>query len=126
MCSVVCSPGTASCFCPNSGTQNEWITSFELIVSITERSFGNRSTADVSPCASGYVNDHEYCCAVTSTWSGFTPALPLRERTMALTIAIDVTITSGTIVQPISRPVWPWIGGPSESSPGAARNLAIS
>ena len=30
MCSCVWRPGTVSCFCPNSGTQNEWITSSAL------------------------------------------------------------------------------------------------
>ena len=65
MCSVVWRPGTASCFCPNSGTQNEWITSLLEIVSITERSFGRRSTYDVRPCESGYVNVQANCTAVT-------------------------------------------------------------
>ena len=35
---------------------------------------------------------------------------------------IAVTRTVGMSVQTISSPVWPWIGGPSESSSGAARN----
>jgi hypothetical protein len=43
--------------------------------------------------------------------------------TIALTIAIAVTSSVGTAVQAISRPVWPWMGGPSESSSGAARNF---
>src|SRR5437762_9172744 len=42
---------------------------------------------------------------------------------MALTIAIEVTSRVGTAVQRISRPVCPWIGGPSESSSGLTRNF---
>ena len=40
----------------------------------------------------------------------------LRERTIALTIAIAVTRTNGIAVHVISRPVCPWIGGPSSKS----------
>ena len=38
-------------------------------------------------------------------------------------IAIEVTSANGIAVQPISSPVWPWMGGPSESSSGATRNF---
>ena len=34
-----------------------------------------------------------------------------------------VTSTAGIAVHVISRPVWPWIGGPSESSSGRARKV---
>ena len=34
-----------------------------------------------------------------------------------------VTSTAGIAVQMISSPVWPWIGGPSESSSGRTRNF---
>src|SRR5262249_9426981 len=40
--SVGSMPGTASCFCPNSGTQNEWMTSFACRYSLTLRSTGRR------------------------------------------------------------------------------------
>ena len=43
---------------------------------------------------------------------------------MAATAKLS-TITIGTIVQTISRPVWPWIGAPSDMSPGRARNFHI-
>src|SRR5664279_658600 len=46
-------PGTASSFCENSGTQNEWITSFAVKLRSTERSFGSRRTPLVRPFASG-------------------------------------------------------------------------
>ena len=46
--SVVSIPGTASCFWPNSGTQNEWITSRERSVSSTVRSTGRTSCPDVN------------------------------------------------------------------------------
>src|SRR5438093_13142964 len=38
-------------------------------------------------------------------------------------MAIDVTSSAGTAVHTVSSPVWPWIGGPSESSSGFARNF---
>ena len=44
---------------------------------------------------------------------------------MPLTTEIAVTRIAGTAVQTISTPVWPWIGGPSESSSGRPRNLSI-
>ncbi len=50
----------------------------------------------------------------------------LRERTIALTIAIAVTRMNGMIVQVISSPVWPWIGGPSSKSSSRTRNFATS
>ena len=71
-------------------------------------------------CA-GYTKLQANCLAVTSTRSGWAPASSFRASTIALTIAIAVTSTAGTAVQAISNPVWPWIGGPSLSSSGAAR-----
>ena len=53
MCSVGWIPGTVSSFCPNSGTQNEWMTSFDVKVSRTERPFGNTSVALVRFLALG-------------------------------------------------------------------------
>src|SRR5204862_1331816 len=98
MCSVGWSPGTVSCFCPNSGTQNEWITSLEVNRSRTERSTGRRRTNVVMPFASGYEKLHANCWAVTLTRNGCAPALSFRPRTIALTIPIAVTSTVGTAV----------------------------
>jgi hypothetical protein len=42
---------------------------------------------------------------------------------MPLMIEIAVTRIAGTAVQTISTTVFPWIGGPSESSSGRTRNL---
>ena len=70
------------------------------------------------------MKDHANCCAVTFTRSGFAPAASFFARTIALTIPIAVTSTVGTAVHAISRPVCPWIGGPSESSSGLRRNLS--
>ena len=53
MCSVGWRPGTVSCFCPNSATQNEWITSFDVKVRRTERFTGSRSVPVVRFLASG-------------------------------------------------------------------------
>ena len=53
MCRVGWSPGTVSCFCPNSGTQNEWMTSFDVKVRSTERSLGSMSVAVVRFFESG-------------------------------------------------------------------------
>ena len=49
--------------------------------------------------------------------------MPFCASTIALTIEIAVTSTAGTAVQTISSFVCPWIGGPSESSSGLARNF---
>src|SRR5579872_1576385 len=38
-------PGTASCFWANCGTQKEWITSFEVMISRTPRSIGRCRSA---------------------------------------------------------------------------------
>src|SRR6266540_4813037 len=46
MCSVGWIPGTTSCFWRNSGTQKEWITSFDVIRNTTERLTGSRRTSD--------------------------------------------------------------------------------
>ena len=43
--------------------------------------------------------------------------------TIAAAMAITVTSSAGTAVHAISRPVCPWIGGPSVSSSGRARNF---
>ena len=57
------------------------------------------------------------------TRSGSEPAWPFCASTIALTIEIAVTSTAGTAVQTISSCVWPWVGGPSESSSGLTRNF---
>ena len=46
MCRVGFVPGVRSCFCRNSGTQKEWMTSFAIMSSTTERFTGSRSTDD--------------------------------------------------------------------------------
>ncbi len=122
--SVVSIPGTASDFCPNSGTQNEWITSRECSVSFAGLSTGNTSSPDTTLSSPGYSNFHANCCAVTEIRSGFGPASSFRASTIALTIAIAVTSRAGIAVQTISRPVCPWIGGPSDSSSGWTRKLS--
>ena len=77
----------------------------------------------VKPFCCGYLNVHANCCAVTSTRSGSEPARSFRARTTAEMIAIEVTSANGMAVQAISSPVCPWIGAPSASSSGAARNF---
>ena len=61
---------------------------------------------------------------MTAIRSGFGPRSSFFASTIALTTEIAVTSTAGTAVQTISMPVWPWIGGPSVSSSGAARNFS--
>src|SRR6266403_4274889 len=53
MCSRVVRPGTVSCFCENSETQKEWITSFDVKTSSTERPRGRRSVPLVRLCELG-------------------------------------------------------------------------
>src|SRR6266545_1206879 len=55
--------------------------------------------------------------------SGFAPCASSFASTIALTMAMAVTSNAGTAVQTISSPVCPWIGGPSVSSSGFARNF---
>src|SRR5712691_11096097 len=117
-------PGTASCFCPNSGTQKEWMTSSARIVKCTVWPSGRRRMSDDRPLESGYLKLQANCCAVMSTFSGCLPSRSSRASTIALMIAIEVTSTNGTAVQAISRPVCPWIGGPSDSSSGGARKCS--
>src|SRR5262249_7039510 len=116
-------PGTASCFWPKFGTQNEWITSAAVISSLTGRSIGRRRIGEVLPF--WYVNVQENCRPSTCTTSGFEPALPFWARTIALATEIAVTRTAGMTVQMISMVVFPWTGGPSDQSPGFARKLII-
>ena len=123
MVTCVVVPGTASCFWANSGTQKEWRTSSALSVRRAGRSTGSLSTFVVSFFSSGYSNVQANCCAVTSMLTGLEPVRSFRARTIAETIAMDVTRAKGIAVQPISRPVWPWIGGPSESSSGRDAEL---
>ena len=131
--SVFTEPGTASCFWPNSGTQNEWVTSTEVICSLTGAPIGSSSLAEARLPKAGYLNDHSNCWAVTFTTSGLSGSdaaeacgrWSFLARTIALTIEIAVTSTAGTAVQTTSSLVFPWIGGPSSSSPGCARNLKI-
>ena len=72
------------------------------------------------------MNSHANCWATTFTTTGFEPASPFFASTIALTIEIAVTSTAGIAVQTISSAVCPCVGGPSESSPGRARNFHTS
>jgi hypothetical protein len=98
------------------------MTSFAVKMRRTERFTGSRRVPVVRFFASGYWKLHANCCAVTLTRKTFEPSASFFARTIALTMPIAVTRTVGIAVQTISSPVWPWIGGPSESSSGAARN----
>src|SRR5712691_1348924 len=46
MCSVGWMPGTTSCFCENCGTQNEWMTSLDVMCRTTERLTGSIRMSD--------------------------------------------------------------------------------
>jgi hypothetical protein len=69
------------------------------------------------------VNFHANCCPIASTSRGRFPASPFLASTTALKIPIAMTSTAGTAVQRISRPVCPWIGGPSASSSSGTRHF---
>ena len=73
-------PGTASCFCPNSGTQNEWMTSSARSVKRAGRLIGSLRTFVVRPFCCGYLNVQANCCAVTSTRSGFEPGVVVARQ----------------------------------------------
>ena len=105
--SVVRIPGTASDFWPNSGTQNEWITSSELSVSFADSPTGSTSCPETTAGSPGYSNFHANCCAVTAIGIALAPASSFFASTIALTTEIAVTSTAGIAVQTISRPVCP-------------------
>src|ERR687896_1136522 len=119
-------PGTASDFWPNSGTQNEWMTSFACRVSLTASFTGSTSRPALSGWSpsDGYSKLHANCCAVTPIRSGLSPASSFFASTTALTTEMAVTSTAGIAVHTISRPVCPCTGGPSASSSSGARNLS--
>src|SRR5215210_1511265 len=66
---------------------------------------------------------HANCWPSTSTCIASDGSLSFFASATELTRIIASTSTSGTAVQTISIPVWPWIGGPSLSSSGFARNF---
>ncbi len=70
----------------------------------------------MSGSSPGYSNFQANCCAVTAIRIGLSPASSFFASTTAETTEIAVTSTAGIAVHTISRPVWPWIGGPSLSS----------
>src|SRR5262245_36424452 len=116
-------PGTASIFCPNCGTQNEWSTSTASIVNCACLPTGSTSSPDSSSPYSGYWNFHANCWPIAVTCKELSLALPFSESTNALTMPSAITRMAGTAVQTISRPVLPWIGGPSASSSGCTRHF---
>ena len=59
----------------------------------------------------------------TTMWPFLSDSFRLSTNVAATAKASTIRI--GTIVQMISRPVWPWIGAPSDMSPGRARNVHI-
>ena len=126
MCSCVCRPGHRVLLLPEL-RHPERVDDVERL----ERELDGAAerAAAASPlvrfCASGYEKLHANCCATTFTRKTFLPWASFRPSTIALTMPIAVTRIVGMSVQTISRPVWPWIGGPSESSSGAARKLRI-
>ena len=119
---LVWMPGTTSCFCPIAGIQNEWITSADSNSNVMLRSSGITSLFDLRFFSSGYSKRQANCCAKTLIVIGFVPAFPFWERTTALMTPIAMTRIAGTTVHAISRPVCPWIDGPSDSSSGGERN----
>ena len=116
-------PGTASCFCLNSGTQKEWMTSSARRLELDLPAFGEAELArlDAAVLRVLEVPGELLRGHVDLSRSDF--SFPFSASATALTIAITVTSTVGIAVHAISMPVWPWIGGPSESSSGRARNL---
>src|SRR5436189_198376 len=90
--------GTVSSLWPESGTQNEWMTSFACRCRSTERPTGSRSVPLVTFPSFGYWKLQANCWAVTFTWRTFLPSASSRASTIALTIPIAVTSTVGISV----------------------------
>ena len=119
---VVLRPAQRPASARAAGTQNEWMTSFDVMLQLRVPAL-RESSASRTLLPFGYVNVHANCWPVTLTISGSEPALPFWASTIALTIEIAVTSTAGTAVQTISSFVCPCVGGPSESSSGLTRNF---
>ena len=84
---------------------------------------GRRSCAEVMSSGPDSRTSRRTGARSRSTFSGFEPAPVVLDEHDAAHHRDAVTRIAGTAVQAISIPVCPWIGGPSESSSGRARNF---
>ena len=73
--------------------------------------------------SSGYSNFQANCWPIALTWSAFGLALPFSDITHGAHDPERDHEDRGIAVQAISRPVLPWIGGPSASSSGGTRHF---
>src|SRR6266699_2021459 len=107
---VTC-PGVASRLPASTGTQNEWITSAEVIDTCTGLPTGTCISFAVTIPRFGYLYSHHHWCPITSILSasgGASPAVAKMVRTVGT--ATSARITAGARVQPISRAVCPCAG----------------
>ena len=111
----------------HSGTQKLWRTSRARSSTSSWRSTGTWNSRLVLP-ASGYSNSQANCWAVTvrAMLSSAGSLASMSSRTIQEIAARKATITVGIAVQAISSRVLPWIGSPSDSSPGLARQRQIA
>ncbi len=122
-------PGTASALTRHSATKKPWITSSAVVSILTPSPIGSSSVFDWKPPSLTYVNVHWYCAPVASTTRSLVPAWAtdsLSCRSMPAQMPKKVTISTGIVVQKISRPVCPWIGAPSRMSSGPRRRNVMT
>src|SRR4051812_37304029 len=124
-------PGITSFFPLSSGTQKEWMTLVERWDRYTFVPTGMCSSVLVTTFLSfigcfGTWNCHHHCSPSTETWSTFGPLGSLaRSKIVAMVgTATTARIRAGTIVQPISSGVLPWICFGLSGLPSRYRNFS--
>src|SRR2546425_6226781 len=100
---VTC-PGVASRLPASAGTQNEWITSAEVIDSCTGLPTGTCISFAVRIPRFGYLYSHHHWCPITSTLTASGGASPAVARMVRIVgTATSTRITAGASVQQISK-----------------------
>ena len=108
-------PGTTSRVPESSGTQKLWITlqvsaSHAFSFRCTWRPAGITSSSAVTTLASVYSNSHHHCLPTTVTSSASAFGGAARSKIVLIVgTATTASRSAGTMVQPISSRVLPWI-----------------
>ena len=95
-------PGSTSCLMRKAGTKNEWITSCEVMISLTGLPTGTCS-ASISRAPFGCCVFHIHCLAVTCTSSASSGGLSSPRLAEAAHQNTNRNSSSVAAVQPISN-----------------------
>lgn len=121
-------PGTRSCLPARRGTQKEWITSTDSIVTYTGCPAGMCISLAVTTSISGYWTSNQNWCPMTRT-SRAPAGLASSEKIVAIVgTAIAASRTAGAIVHMISRRRFPCTcsGTRSSSSPRSRNRMTAT